>query len=77
MYHIEQLPRIVKMSIRHTITNNGGYNCPHFTMVMLITSINYTQANEDVTNIIGCTALPRNANTLIDTTTLPVDLVVK
>ena len=31
-------------------------------MAMRITSTNYTKANEDVTNIIGCTALPHNAN---------------
>lgn len=72
IYHMEQPSAIVKMSISHTTTKDRiyGYNCPHFTMVMWITSTNYTQTTEDVTNIIGCTALPHNANIIHESTQL-------
>jgi hypothetical protein len=63
IYHVEQLPRIVKMSMWHTTTKNSiyGYNCPYFTMDMWITSTNYTKANgrRDEYNWLHCKAAKR------------------
>lgn len=51
------------MSIRHPMTQDGmyGYNCPHFSMIVRITSTIYAQATDDVANIIGCPALLHDA----------------
>jgi len=64
----------------HTTTKDSiyGYNCPHFTMGMWITPTNYTKANgrRDEYNWLHCKTAKRK-QTRIDTTTLPVDFVVK